>query len=172
MRDALSSILKSWDGKATAPLEEAYADFGNHPGFLITLTEFCQTEELQRAATWLLKHHFDQKQGPLARDLTALHIKSLPVLAHWETKLHVLQYLEHLTLTSDDEVALCAFVDRETSNENKLVRAWAYYGLATLAQRFPEHKTAALERLHAAQETESAGSIKVRIRKALQKLAD
>ncbi|WP_415714924.1 hypothetical protein [Roseibium sp.] len=172
MRDTLSGILKSWDGKATAPLEEAYADYRDHPGFLVTLTELCQTEEHQRAATWLLKHHFDQKKGPLARNLTELHIKSLPVLAHWETKLHVLQYLEHLTITSDDKVALCAFIDRETSSENKLVRAWAYYGLATLAQRFPEHKTSALEQLHTAQETESAGSIKVRIRKALQKLAD
>lgn len=170
MRDSLAKSLKDWDGKATAPLEELFADYHEHPGFLVTLVDFCETEELQRGATWLLKHHFDQKGPPLTDGLTRLHINSLPSLRHWDAKLHILQYFEQLRLRDDMEEALGTFVESELSSDNKMVRAWAYYDLAVLARRFPNRKEAAVEILTRAQALETAGSIKVRVRKALAKL--
>ncbi|MEM9631913.1 MAG: hypothetical protein AAGA50_11350 [Pseudomonadota bacterium] len=170
MRDSLAKSLKDWDGKATAPLEELFSDYREHPGFLVTLVEFCETEELQRGATWLLKHHHDQKLPPLPEDLTLRHLSALPELLHWEAKLHALQYLDCLIIPDGQRIIACSFVEKETDSENKFVRAWAFYGLATLANRFPDLRDEAWNRLQAAALDETAGSVKVRIRKALEKL--
>lgn len=54
--------------------------------------------------------------------------------------------------------------------ENRFLRAWAYHGLALHAERFPAHQTAAIDRLNEVMTRETAGSLKVRIRKALERI--
>lgn len=171
MKDALANTLLNWDGKTTALLEETFADYHEHPGFIVTLIEMCKTEDLQRGATWMLKHHHDQKLSPLSEDLTRLHLSALPELQHWEAKLHVLQYLDRLTIPDEQRAIACSFVQKETGSENKFVRAWAFFGLATLAARFPDRSAETLKHLFLAQDTEKAGSVKVRIRKAIESLS-
>jgi hypothetical protein len=170
MIDALQNSLNNWDGKSTAPLEEVFFDYHEHPGFLVSLVEFCKKAEFQRGATWLLKHHFDQKRPPLPDELNRIHLSSLPMLQHWEAKLHMLQYLDRLEICDAQRATVCTFVETETTNENKFVRAWAFYSLATLANRFPDLRGKALNTLQAAALHETASSVKVRIRKALEKL--
>ncbi|MES0812585.1 hypothetical protein ABLO27_24040 [Roseibium sp. SCPC15] len=168
--EALQSVLVSWDGKLTKPLEDAFAAYRSDPGFLNSLIGLSENESCERASTWLLKHHFDTKGERLSIDQSRKHLAILPHIRHWEAKLHVLQYLEQLELPVEAETTLNDFLTEALASENKLVRAWAYYGLATLACRFPSRKMSALELLTSAQERETAGSIKVRIRKALKKL--
>lgn len=170
MKDALAKTLLTWDGKTTAPLEETFADYHEHPGLLVTLIEMCRTLDLQRGATWMLKHHHAQKLQPLSEELTRLHISALPGLLHWEAKLHVLQYLDRLAIPDDQRILVAAFVETECDSENKFVRAWAFYGLATLAEKFPDLRDDVLDKLQAATLHETAGSVKVRVRKALEKL--
>jgi len=169
MQDGLERTLSSWDGKATAPLEQAYETYRNEPHFLEHLVDLCEAPTCQRGATWLLKHHFDRK-GQLSDELAARHLTAIPLFDHWEAKLHFLQCFEHLRISEDAKVPLNRFIESEVTSANKFVRAWACYALAIFALRFPEHKEHALDTLKQAGNRETAGSVKVRIRKALEKL--
>ncbi|MES0885019.1 hypothetical protein [Roseibium sp. SCP14] len=168
--ETLQSVLVAWDGKLTKPLEEVFAVHRADPDFLGSLIDLSENEACERASTWLLKHHFDTKGEPLSFSQTRKHLASLPHVRHWEAKLHILQYLDQLEVPAEAETTISDFITEALTSQNKLVRAWAYYGLATLAYRFPKRKKAALDFLTSAQEKEIAGSIKVRIRKALKKL--
>ncbi|MBG6208981.1 hypothetical protein IWQ49_003650 [Labrenzia sp. EL_126] len=170
MRDQLQQILASWDGKATTPLQEAYEIFRGEPAFLDLLIEFSGSKASQRGATWLLKHHFDRKGSKLTDDQSERHLAGLSCFSDWEAKLHFLQYLEHLKLSEKAEEPLRSLIDPELGSENKFLRAWAHYALAIHANRFPAHKEYAFRKLTTARECETAGAVKVRIRKALEKL--
>jgi hypothetical protein len=170
MKDALETAIKSWDGKNTGPLTDIFATHQNDPAFSADLVALCEIEANQRGATWLLKHHFDQKGLPFSEKLTRKHLSNLSQIRHWEAKLHILQYLERLEIPEEMAETTRIFVVSSLQSGNKMERAWAYYGLATLAIRFPNLKAQHLEILESAQRQETAGSIKVRIRKALHKL--
>ncbi|MCV0429422.1 MAG: hypothetical protein K5905_28590 [Roseibium sp.] len=171
MPDALHAIPSGWDGKQTEPLEAAFCKYRSDPEFLASLVGLCKQEPCQRGATWLLKHHFETKGPPPTVALTKLHFNTLPRIQPWEAKLHFLQYLEFLDIPAEAKSTLEAFVHDAISSENKLVRAWAYYGLATIARQFPETRRSALEALTKARSNEVAGSVKIRVRKALEKLS-
>jgi hypothetical protein len=170
MKDTLEIAIESWDGKNTGPLTDIFEKHHSDHAFPAVLVALCEAETNQRGATWLLKHHFDQKGPAISEKLTRKHLSNLSHIRHWEAKLHILQYIERLEIPNDMAETLRIFVVSSLQSDNKMVRAWAYYGLATLAIRFPDQKDQYLEILENAQRHENAGSIKVRIRKALQKL--
>ena len=171
MLDNLRTILSDWDAKRTEPLEAAFRKFHSDPEFLQSLVDLCEVTSCQSGATWLLKHHFDTTGTPMTPALTGKHLSTLHRIEHWEAELHIFQYLERLDIPADAEDTLDAFVENALSSKNKLVRAWAFYGLAVVATRFSAKKTLAFETLTAAQAVEPAASVKVRIRKALEKLS-
>ncbi|MEQ9275410.1 MAG: hypothetical protein RIG93_14320 [Roseibium album] len=170
MRMQLAQIVRKWDGKDTALLEHAYSSFATEPDFTVHLVELCEIEECERGATWLLKHYVAKSRSGLPEQLAARHAAFAPKLTDWEARLHFLQYFEHLQIPEHLEDPLRQMIDSGLTSENKFVRAWSHYALAVLAQRFPAHKSHAIETLERSDACETAGSVKVRIRKALEKL--
>lgn len=170
MRTQLAQILHKWDGKDTAPLTRAYSSFATAPDFTVHLVELCETEACERGATWLLKHHLEKSGDGLAEPLATRHVTFAPRFAHWEARLHFLQYFGHLQIPENVEHPLEQMIDDGLTSENKFLRAWSHYALAVFAQRFPAHRSRAIETLEQAGACETAGSVKVRIRKALEKL--
>ncbi|WFE90296.1 hypothetical protein K1718_02790 [Roseibium porphyridii] len=172
MSETLRTILSAWDGKDTGKLEALFESERANPVFVQALVGLCEIEDCQRSATWLLKRHFDLKGPPLPEDLTRQHLGLLAKISHWEAKLHVLQYFEKLQLSLAPYGELEGFVETGTRSDNKFVRAWAYYGLAVLALSYPEMIDRVRNILTDARDVETAGSVRVRIRKALEKLGN
>ena len=170
MTQTLHKILSDWDGKDTGFLERLFHDEAGNPDFLGSLVALAALEESQRGATWLLKHHFDARGAALPQDLTRNHLSQLIDIDDWQTRLHVLQYLEHLDLSEGSKTVLSEFVETSLRSDRTFVRAWAWYALAILVAGYPEERDDTLRRLREAQATETAGSAKVRIRKAIAKL--
>ncbi|MET1416163.1 hypothetical protein ABVF61_28095 [Roseibium sp. HPY-6] len=170
MRTQLHQVLSEWDGKDTAPLERSYASFQAETDLVGYLVDLGEDERCQRGATWLLKHHLEKSGSGLPEQLAAKHAAFAPKLTDWEARLHFLQYFEHLQIPEHLEDPLRQMIDNGLTSENKFLRAWSHYALAVLAQRFPAHESKALKILRTAGERETAGSVKVRIRKALEKL--
>ncbi|MEM8704414.1 MAG: hypothetical protein AAGF82_21545 [Pseudomonadota bacterium] len=170
MRAELEQVLSGWDGKATKPLKTAFTTFRTWPDLVDQLIDLSEHQSCERGATWLLKHAFEHGEPVLSRERSTRHLASLSSFSHWETRLHLLQYLEHLTIPDEAEASLEAFILDALEAENRFLRAWAYYGLALHADRFPDGKQKTIERLEKAMVQETAGSVKVRIRKALARV--
>lgn len=170
MRNRLEQTLSGWNGKATEPLKTAYETCCTQPDFVDHLIDLSEHKSSQRGATWLLKYAFQHGEAKLSRAQCARHLASIAAFSHWETRLHFLQYLEHLTIPDEAGAALQAFILDALGAENRFLRAWAYFGLALHAERFPDHEREAIDRLNGAMARETAGSVKVRIRKALERI--
>ncbi|QDG75316.1 hypothetical protein [Labrenzia sp. PHM005] len=169
MFDDLKARLAAWDGKNTQPLLDLYADTTHTDDWLASLVQLSSEPTCDRAATWLLKHSLESGLS-LPADLTRQHLCNLAPLSHWEAKLHVLQYLDRLELTEAVKRLLYAFIKESMISDAKLIRAWGYYAFSILAKQFPEFKTEALAIFKRAEQTETAGSVKVRLRKAFEVL--
>lgn len=170
MRDALEQLVCGWDGKTTSTLKTAYERFHHHPDFVDHLISLSADQRCDRGATWLLKHAFSRGEPKLSGERSARHLAALAHFSHWETRLHLLQYLDHLTIPGEAERLLHGFILESLEAQNRFLRAWGYYALALHAERFPAHQNEALNRLNEAMTRETAGSVKVRIRKALERI--
>jgi len=170
MARTLHDILSEWDGRDTGSLERLFHDEAANPDFLRMLVSLAGEETSQRGATWLLKQHFDTGGKALPAALTRDHLSQLDGLRDWQSRLHVLQYLEKLDLPEGSKTELFEFVETSLKSDRTFVRAWAWYALAVLAARYPQEREDTLRRLKEAQATEAAGSVKVRIRKSIARL--
>lgn len=169
MKEALINHLQAWDGKHNDPLIALYQESVPEPSFFPTLVQLTQErEDLQVQTTWLIKHHYDQKQNLPELLLNPLFQYSSK-LVHWGARLHVLQLLPNVNLDENIVPYIEEFVRANLKDENKFVRAWSYWGLYELTKYIPELKEEALFYCQQAMETESA-SVKSRARKAIQKL--
>ena len=168
--NSLIASLQAWDGVHTQYLMGVYAAEMNDAAFFKGLIASCASNaEVQIAATWLIKHHYDNG-NTLDRSDTEKLVKLSAALESWEAKLHVLQLLPHFKL-SDETVILADDFAREClTHPNKFVRAWAYQGLFTLTKYMPEMKRELAILCQGAMETESA-AIKAKVRKILLALA-
>ncbi|QUS56136.1 hypothetical protein [Pseudovibrio brasiliensis] len=162
----LKHEIEEWDCKSKQAITTIYQKHCETTDFLSVLIKLLSNEDTERGASWLLKHHFDCKGTALSDALEAGIWSSLSSLTHWEAKLHVLQIIPHLSIPSIQENAMEGFLMMGINDRKTLVRAWSYFGLALLAKRFPtkHHKIEALLKERA--ETETGGSVRVRIRKA------
>lgn len=171
MIDDLKAELAAWDGKNTQPLLDLYGNSDPTDLWLGALIQLSSEPDCDRGATWLLKHYLESGAS-LPAHLTRAHLGNLAPLSHWEATLHVLQYLDKLRIPDAAKPALLTFVKSSLSSDARLVRAWAYYAFAVLACRFPEIKKEALAVFTDAEQAETAGSIKVRLRKARKLMTD
>lgn len=166
MNSDLIDNLKLWDGVHIEYLSELYrANFKRLEFFenLVTLT--IHEQDLQKATTWLLKHHYDQGQT-LPKLLTEKLLTTCNNIVNWEAKLHLLQLLPHFKLTGKSIPVADDFVRNCLKDNNKFVRAWAYNGLFELTKYIPEMKTELEFICLRALETESA-AIKSKVKKIL-----
>lgn len=170
-RTTLLAGIGAWNGKDTKVLETLFEDQRDAPDVPAELVHLCGDAALQRGATWLLKHHLERADAPLSAALTRRHLAQLAGIEDWQAKLHILQYLDRLDLPEDAEPELSAFVEEALLSARTLVRAWGYSGLAVLARRFPHRRETTRQLLTSAKTSETTGSVKVRIRKALELLS-
>jgi hypothetical protein len=127
--------------------------------------------EIQARATWLLKRLAEEKTAFTNEQLIAM-FDSVAALVHWETRLHICQLLQHVTIPKECGAKVAHFLDRCLDEKNRYVRAWAYSGFYELARQHPQYREYALEQLDRG-ETEKSAAVKARIRnirKAMKEL--
>ena len=169
MLDILEHKLASWDGIHMEPLKSVYHEHLADSEFfnsLIVLTG--KDPSLQDATTWLLKHHYDEKNNLSSQQINDL-LKLSSTFESWPAKLHVLQMLPHIEVSENNFIAIDNFVRSCLKDDTKFVRAWAYQGLYQLYEFRPENKTELIALCEDAMNRESA-SIKSKVRKILAKL--
>lgn len=170
MTTDLFAALSQWDGKSASAITAIYDRFCAKEGFVDDLIELIANRDVEVGASWLLKHHCEKQEVKLSGPRSAKYHSSFAGLSHWEARLHVLQCMEMIPVPASQKTEIHAFLTRCVGSDAKFVRAWAYNGMARLAVLFPELRAQTHETLITAHETENAGSIRVRIRKALQLL--
>ncbi|MBK7874011.1 MAG: hypothetical protein IPJ74_26855 [Saprospiraceae bacterium] len=167
MLETLKDALWGWDERSTAYLLEIYHSFAYQTDFISNLISICYAEKgLQNQATWLLKHHTENKH-PIAPHDTRNLIKLAEILEFWGAKLHLLQILPFLKLEENDLPYLDPFIKDSIKSTNKFVRAWAYNGLYEMSKVLPELREEVRLTYEQALEIE-APSVKARIKKVLQ----
>lgn len=169
LRDSLSPQLITWDGRSTAPLSQLHLCHKHHSDFTDSLIALAQRSDCEKAATWLLKYHLEQG-NLLTPPAAATLIHTLPDFKHWESKLHVLQLLSHLTIETSCKQSLEGFLRQHLGDSNKFVKAWSYNGLFTLAKQYPEYRREFRELIELAKQNEPA-SVKARIRNIEKQIA-
>ena len=95
----LLSKLRLWDGVRVEYLKELYIANSSSIDFFDKLISICVNEQdLQNAATWLIKHHYDNGQT-IPEFLAERLLIGCKYLENWKAKLHVLQIIPHVTLS-------------------------------------------------------------------------
>lgn len=162
--------LQSWDGKHSAPLIQIYKDYQGHALFFEDLVDIClKYPDLQVAATWILKHHFDQKKH-VDHDLINQLLREGKSYQGWETRIHMLQILPNVVMKEETVPYVEEWVRKAMRDDNKFVRAWSYQGMYEVSRHIPEMKEELKLLCEDALELESA-SVKARVRKVLKQLA-
>ncbi len=165
----LKQDVRLWDGKSAVLMVRVYEQYCDTPDFAFCLTQLMCEQEFQRGASWLLKHHIDT--GHIIHPKEAQNcFASLDKLTHWDTRLHILQSMHAMPIAADHRQAVYDFLDQNITSKRTLVRAWTYTGYVVLAQQHEEYRPQVMALLNKANEIETAGSIKVRIRKGLTQL--
>ncbi len=156
--------LREFDGKHTAPLKKISKELIHHKEKIQELIVFAQHNDIkiQAAATWLLKNLIEENVKFSQPQTTAL-INLLSNLNHWEAKLHILQILPNLKIPAKQYDLLYKDLGHTIQSEHKLLRAWAYNGLAILADQNSKLRFAVSKKLNLAQ-GDSAASVRARIR--------
>lgn len=166
MNTNLIDKLKSWDGFHIEYLKNLYNTDKTNADFFGNLVTICINEQdLQKATTWLIKHHYNSGQL-LPKPLTAKLLTACKNVENWEAKLHLLQLFPHFELTEKSIAVVEDFARNCLTDNNKFVRAWAYNGLYELTKYIPELKTELEFICQRAMETESA-AIKSKVKKIL-----
>jgi len=165
----LKADITAWDMKSRDVINDVYLRHCNDSDFVQVLVNLMQDVALQRAATWLLKHHIEQTRASINPAMVNEIYQNIDKVKHWESRLHILQIMEHLPITTANLKAVEYFVRDCLAADNKFVRAWAFTGFCQIAAQFPAYKTEAKQVLDYALENETAGSVKARVRNELKK---
>lgn len=166
MKSQLIEDLLQWDGKHTDYLIDVYTRNAITPSFYKDLIVIISDQpKTQVASTWLIKHHYDQK-NQLPDILITELLKSCDLLEEWGAKLHILQILPKVTIADNCLNAVDLFVRKCIKDKQKFVRAWGYQGLYEVSKSIPEYTDELKAMCNKALETESA-AVKVRLRKIL-----
>jgi hypothetical protein len=164
----LKSDIESWDTKSTLAITRVYAKHMDRAQFLPELIDLIPLPTTEIGATWILKHHLDEDSSPLPDQLIQEVYKHLPKLTHWESKLHILQIMEHLPIPSKHKASTLNFINNCKSSDNKFVRAWSYHGQYQLALNFPKLRDQARSEILHASEHDEAASVRARCRQLLK----
>jgi len=170
----LNDTIAAWDGKSVDAITRIYNAHNRTAEFGSELINCLGDPESERGVTWLIKHHLEQgwitqDSGPEPHEIVTM-VNALPAFTHWEARLHVLQCLDHLDIPESATAPLATYLETAITDTAKFVRAWAYHGWCVLAEQHPAYLPHAVALLEAAQISESAASVKVKVRRALQKL--
>lgn len=159
---ALAEKTSQWSAKSAQDMRVIYDAYAKASNFVPSLMKLILEPHSQTGATWLLKH-FLETDGTLTAEQNSGFFLALQSLENWESKLHMLQCLSHVTIGQLQCPRLEEFLHDCLSDDNKFVRAWAYNGFFHLAKQHPHYQEEVEHRMQQAKETEAA-SIRARIR--------
>ncbi len=164
----LRARLQAFDGRHINTLEDIAATLNAESPVLSALCGLALSDEqkLQSGATWLLKR-LAEKGGELDPAQTTALLSALARQSGWEAKLHILQMLDKLRIPGTEAAALWHTLEPLTGHKKRLLRAWAYHGLAVLGQQHTAYRGAAVQWL-AQGDSDAAASVQARIRRLRQ----
>jgi hypothetical protein len=165
----LQDDIANWDQKSRQAISDIYYRYHEGENFLPQLVGLIDRPELQRGATWLLKHHLQTTAIALDGDLVSVLYGNINKLANWESKLHILQAMAFLPVAGKYRKAVEYFIRDCLAAENNFVRAWAFNGFYQLAIDFPQYQPEAKKLFDHALTNEPAPSVKARIGNLLKK---
>lgn len=114
--------IASWDGKSTDDIKVIYDAHNAEINFADIIIALLFTESCEKGATWLLKAWLEA-----GNELEQLQVEriygSLDQLKNWEAKLHVLQSIPFMPISSTASSNLYAFLRVTLTDPNKFVRA-------------------------------------------------
>lgn len=162
----IETELAKFDGKNIAALRRVAQRYTPDTVTVDKVVSFaCSRDSLfQSAATWLLKH-WTESGLALSQTQCGPLIALLNNEIHWQSRLHILQLLPTMSIEKRRKSRLHRALMSDLTHQNRLVRAWAYGGLAVLAARFPELKSEA-ERIFEMATRDETAAVKARIRNA------
>jgi hypothetical protein len=158
--------LASWDGKDADAIRAIYGRQVGGRGFVGSLIRLAGEADFEVAASWLIKHHVEQKasDNALSEAQADAFYRAAARFEHWEARLHALQIMEHAPVPPGSIRDAKRLIERCLADENKFVRAWAYSGFGRLAGSHPRYRAEAEALLADAEANESAASVRARIR--------
>lgn len=159
--------IAAWDGKSADDIRAIYEAYHEQPDFADTIIKLTQSTSHQNGSTWLLKAWLEAGNELGAEQIQALYAL-LPLLEHWEARLHLLQCIPHVPIPEDRRRDVDAFLRQTRTDSNKFVRAWSYNGLYELATQFPQYADE-VEQLFVVAMQDEAASVKARIRNIAKK---
>ncbi len=169
MEDTLKNQLEAWDGIHMNYLEKIYHECLTQNSFFQEIIQLIiDTPDLQTAATWLIKHHYDQKKE-LENTMLSPLLKASKDFEDWGAQLHILQILPKLILEKEVLPYIEELARKGLASDKKFVRTWAYQGLFEVSKYIPELKEEVLFVCQRAMDIESA-SVKARVRKILKQI--
>ncbi len=167
MNTQLADALSQWDGRTTRVMADLYATQHSAPDFLDTLVGCCADDRSQRGATWVLKHFFERATLELTPAQQDGFFAAWADLVDSDAQLHVMQSLQFVKVPEGHVDAVHDYLTARLASPRKLLRAWAYWGLAQLAHDHAGLRDATRLTLADAFERETAGAVRVRIRRGL-----
>lgn len=165
---SLESDIRAWDGKSAHDIASIYSSHQSSVRFLSRLIGLAAHPELERGATWLLKRGIETGDLAPTAVQTAAICQLCKVVADWGAGLHIMQCFPHLDLPRSSASVVASFLDRQLTDRRAIVRAWAYWGYHELALISPRHRADTEALLLDAAQSETAGSVRARVRKALR----
>ena len=161
MNDVFVTDILAWDGKSADHLRTAYTTHIT-PTFIDNLLSLLDQPDLHGGATWLLKHHLEQKNSLTTAQSSTL-ISHFPQIKVWTAKLHILQIFHHITVSNTQVDTAETFIRHCLASKKTFVRAWAYSAFHELAKQHPAFRSEVDMLLSIAMDTEKP-SVKARMR--------
>lgn len=163
---SIQQAVVDWDGKSADDLTAVYDQFGDEPAFLSDMISLISGVSCQKGASWLLKRYVEDHGSLCVSDANQIY-ELLKGIAHWETKLHLLQCMPYLPITKSYVKRVEFFLRECLVDQNKFVRAWAYNGFYELALQHVEYQPETKQLLEMAMQNEAA-SVKARVRNIMK----
>lgn len=160
---SLRREISAWDDKDAGAIRGVYERRSPMRGFVASLIRFTAEPDLECGATWLLKHHLEAGHTLSADQARAFYAASARCEG-WAARLHALQIMDFVAVPAGAVRDAKRLIERGLADENILVRAWAYNGFARLAETHPRDREEAERLLNDAEASETAASVKARIR--------
>ncbi|MEM8817430.1 MAG: hypothetical protein AAFX56_05170 [Pseudomonadota bacterium] len=154
--------LEGLDDHSVESLRRLYSDRYTDKSFVKEIAELIGHAAHERVATWLLKYHLEQGGQLGLRSIDEIY-RLVDSLEHWEAKLHILQSIPYMPIPSKRREQVESFIRDCLTDDNKLVRAWAYGGFYELASSYADYQAEAAG-LFAKALRDEAASVKARVR--------
>lgn len=165
---SLESDIRAWDGKSADDIAKVFDRHVGSARFASRLIALAPDADLERGATWLLKRGLETGAIELGEQQAVAFYALFRAARDWGAGLHLAQSIPHVPMPASAAAGVRALLDRQLTDRRAIVRAWAYWGYHELALAAPRYRAEAESLLLDAAATERAGSVRVRVRKALK----